>query len=56
MVMLGLKLVGEIRFSDVVITLLVFDEQGRKMSKSVAMRLIRSSSLVSTFVAAWWHN
>lgn len=35
MVMMGLKLVGEIPFRDVLITPLVFDDQGRKMSKSL---------------------
>jgi valyl-tRNA synthetase len=35
MVMLGLHFMGRIPFSDVVITPLVFDSQGRKMSKSL---------------------
>jgi len=35
MVMLGLKFVGNIPFTDVFITPLVFDMQGRKMSKSL---------------------
>ncbi len=35
MAMLSLKLVGEVPFRDVVITPLVFDDQGRKMSKSL---------------------
>jgi valyl-tRNA synthetase len=35
MVMLGMKLAGGIPFRDVVITPLVFDDQGRKMSKSL---------------------
>ena len=35
MVMLGLKFMGEVPFHDVLITPLVFDAQGRKMSKSL---------------------
>ncbi len=35
MVMLGIKFAGDIPFSDVFIAPLVFDEQGRKMSKSL---------------------
>lgn len=35
MVMLGLKLAGDVPFYDVLITPLVFDEHGRKMSKSL---------------------
>ncbi|HEY9179319.1 MAG TPA: valine--tRNA ligase, partial [Candidatus Baltobacteraceae bacterium] len=35
MVMLGLKFMGEVPFRDVCITPLVFDTQGRKMSKSL---------------------
>jgi len=35
MAMLGLHFVGELPFHDVLITPLVFDEQGRKMSKSL---------------------
>lgn len=35
MIMMGLKFMGDVPFRDVYITPLVFDEQGRKMSKSL---------------------
>ncbi|HET6894426.1 MAG TPA: valine--tRNA ligase [Candidatus Baltobacteraceae bacterium] len=50
MVMLGLKFMGEVPFRDVCITPLVFDAQGRKMSKSLG-NAIDPMNLVEKFGA-----
>ncbi len=50
MVMLGLKFAGEVPFRDVFIAPLVFDLQGRKMSKSLG-NVIDALELVTTYGA-----
>ena len=50
MVMLGMKFMGEVPFPDVLVTPLVFDAQGRKMSKSLG-NAIDPMALVQKFGA-----
>ncbi|MGH7707123.1 MAG: valine--tRNA ligase [Vulcanimicrobiaceae bacterium] len=50
MVMLGMKFVGTVPFGDVLITPLVFDLQGRKMSKSLG-NVIDPLDLIATYGA-----